>query len=58
MGKDKDETYHSGEANKFENQEGADREEDSSRFAEDIVEDLSDGLRNLAGKNLGRVALK
>lgn len=52
------ETNHGGEANEFEDQEGADGEEDPSCFAENVIKDLRNGLRNWTRQDGSRVALK
>ena len=51
-------TNHGGEADELDDKEGANGEEDSSCSAENIVEDLRDGLRNRALEDSGRVALE
>ncbi len=51
-------TYHGSEADELQDEEGADGEEDSSCFAENVIKDLRDRLRNWTRKDSGRVALK
>ena len=48
---------HGGEADEFDDEKGADGEEDSSCFAQNIVKYLCDGLGDWAGENLRRVTL-
>jgi len=47
---------HGGEANKFDDDESADREEDTGAFAETVVVDLSNGLSERACEDLSWIA--